>query len=381
LIGWSILTRPDIGFLCLLVIMLYFLRLFLSRGRKRFESAGYFFLVILCALLVLLPWYYYQYKITGKIVSDSSYSRIYSGRWNSIIIIPGVIFVHPNLILTLFTAFFPLTLGVLYYLRYTNSFLVNLRKFGIFYFIDKFYFTASIIILISGFILYTFIVGGDQIGRYFIPFYPFLFLLGISGLKLIHSDIKLKSSRISTLFVVMTVIFLLSVNVYDYNRRVISGREMEANVHEMIHSPELRKDYTLYFLNRLKYKDTDTIRFALKEVQFRYFIDNRIIVESLDGRTSAGIFKYIDKNGFPDFEKYLITEKPDIVEVKDWDMMMDSPAILKNIFSYGKKDNIISMWDRRVSKMTLGESFDWDGNKVSYLMPGLVRIDWKKESQ
>jgi hypothetical protein len=376
--GWSILTRPDIGVLCLSVTLIYFVKFTFSEGRKRFASAGYFLLIIFCAFIVILPWYYYQYKITGKIISDSSYSRIFSGRWNSIIIVTGTVFLHPYLILTLFTAFLPVTLGVLYYLRYTKSLFFNIRKSGIFYLFDKFYFTSSVVILIAGFILYTFIVGGDQIGRYFIPFYPFLFILGISGLKLIYSDIRLKSTMMSKIFAGLMVIFLLSVNIYDYYRRVISGTEMEANVNEMIHSPEKRKDYTLYFLNGLRYKDTDTIKFALKEVQFRYFIDNRIIVESLDGRTSSKIFKYIDRNGFPDFEKYLLAEKPDIVEVKDWDMMMNSSGMFKNIFNYGKKDNIISVWDRKVSKLALGDTFDWDGNKVSYLMPGLVRIDWKK---
>ena len=376
LTGWALLTRPEVGFLCFLITIIYLLRFLLNKQVKSLKILGCFTIVILCTLIILLPWYYYQYSVTGKIISDSSYSRIFSGRWNSIVIIPGTIFLHPYLLSVLFTAFLPVTFGSLYYIKYIRTFFRKLKETGIFYLFEKFNITTSVIILLVGFILYTFIVGGDQIGRYFVPFYPFFFIIGISGLTLLYNDLKPVSISWSRLFIIGTVLFLLSVNIYDYYRRVLLGTEMESNVSEMINSPGQRHDYTLYFLRGLKYKDSDTIKFALKEIQFRYFIDERIQVESLDGRTSSKIFKYLDRNGFPDFEKYLLNEKPDVVEVGGWDKMINYRAWYMKMFTFGKKDNIISLWDRKISNMQMGDSFYWEGNKVSFYLPGLVRIDW-----
>jgi len=371
LIGWALLTRPEVGALCgLIAVFLMILLLF----NKKITAMGFcrnVLIIFVCSLLVLLPWYVYQFSITGKLMSDSALSRLYEGRWNSISI-GGRIFAHPFLARALLTAFLPFTAGVLIMLVSFKKAIAGFRKNAAVYLYDNFEKFEALFIFIFGCISYTFVVGGNQIGRYFVPFYPFLFGLGIIGLNKIYLRLAPGSIK-AKVFVIAVVVFLLAANVYDFYQRVILGSQMESNITEIIDAPSKRMSYTSEYLKTFNFNNTDTINVAVIEVQFRYFVDDRINVQSLDGVSSSKVLKYMNKYGFPDFEKFIKNEHPDVVEVEGWNEFVRDKLPL---YGYKLRNNLLSQWENKISSMKIGDSFLWEGKTVYYYFPGHVRIVW-----
>ena len=148
------------------------------------------------------------------------------------------------------------------------------------------------------------------------------------------------------------------VNFYDYYKRVVNIEQLESNIYETFYAPSYRNVKTSEYLNKLGYKDNDSIKLAVTEVQFKYFIDERVQVISLDGRSSPKILKYMNEKGLPDFEKFIEAEKPDVIEVKGWNF----------------ERNLMNDWEEKIDKMEIGDSFVWKNNKVTYIMPWHVKI-------
>ncbi len=374
--GWTLLTRPEIGALSVMIALSYFFVDLVSRKVTLKNFIVNVLIFTIAAFIILLPWYLYQYNMTGKILSDSSYSRIYSGRWNAIVIIPGLLYYHPGLTFIFITAFLPLTAGALLCLKKLKKIISEFRMKGSVTLFENFNKISAVMILLFGFICYSFVVGGDQTGRYFLPFYPFFFILGFSGLSVVYYQLN-KKPLMQKIFVILLAVFLSGVNAYDYYGRVITGGQLESDIEEMINSPSRRKDFTDGYLKRLQFKTEDTIHVALGEIQLRYYVDDRIILESLDGRTSNKIFKYTDKNGFPDFERYLTEVRPDVVVVNEWH---PENSFLAGIFKFLKterKDNLLLQWNRELSDKEPGYSFLWKGNKLTLVIPGHLKIEWR----
>ena len=138
LLGWALLTRPDGGLFALVLLAVYGLALLLPAeeegtqihpDKQRFRKLHHLFkpgfftrlralapqaaIMGAAALLVLLPWYAYQFGVTGKLVTDSSVARLYNGRQGALMLIPGHLYLHPKALISLATAFLPLSLGAL----------------------------------------------------------------------------------------------------------------------------------------------------------------------------------------------------------------------------------------------------------------------------
>ena len=369
--GWGLLTRPDIGALCLSIVLLFYITLFISNKITGKQLSFYLCISLLFSVITLLPWYLYQYEMTGKIISDSAHSRIFTGRWNSTRLINGILYFHPFLIMALFTAFLPFTAGVIIKLKSTSSSLIKNKNYRVIFSNENYFKLTSWLILLFGIIFYSFVAGGSHTGRYFLPFYPFLFLLGISGLNIVYSKLSFKES-----FIIIIALFLLGVNLYDYYNRTILGKQMESDVIEIIKAKENRKDITSAFLRDVKYNINDTITLAIVEVQFRYFVDDRIIIQSLDGVTSDKVFKYMGKDDFPDYDRYILDTKPDLVEFDGWKSYLKSPPWHLNFLPRVFKNNILSEWDEKTENMKTGESFLWNSYLVTYVKEKDVKIDW-----
>ncbi len=394
LLGWMWLTRPDGGLFGLALLIYYGLIVILynQQEQNRLSDAlkrwlPHLALLTICAAVVLLPWYLYQGSVTGKFVTDSSLARLYSGRQGSIPI--GPLFFHPKATISLATGFLPLAFGFVVSSIHLIWRFVRTPERRVFL-IDTYAQATAVWLIIIGFIFYSFVVGAESFGRYFLPLYPFLFLTGVAGLALVFNWLQSKWKWAAWSFAALAILFFIAISSYDYYRRLIPGRftpeqtvdviygpahlqYYSSNLFDLIQAPSQRQANTDEFLNSLG-TDEENVSIAVTEVQLRYFLDERVEVLSLDGRTSSDTLNYFNsQTGVPDFERYLYAKQPDYVHVNQWCtvggwLSAIRPAIME--------DNLICQWQQQTEQMSVGQYFTWDEHKIVLAAPEIVHIQW-----
>ncbi len=393
LLGWALLTRPDSGLFALLLVALALPLLWPSLDGRR-SAAGGFILLVLVATVVVLPWFAYQYALTGRLLTDSSLARLYNGRMGALPLIPGLLYLHPKALVSLATAFLPLavsflvTVGALAgrFIRPTTSRLALYRQ--------QFPQIAAVVLVVAGVLFYTFVVGAEAFGRYFLPLFPFFFLAGVHGLTLAYYHMAaLGYRRLAVAFLVLAALFLAATGALDAYRRLGPGRYAPqraldviygpanrryyaANVPFLVAAPPARAPLTDGFLADLGAPSAGDVAIAVTEVQLRYFLDERVTVLSLDGRTSADILTYVDPaGGVPDFERYFLDARPDYVHANQWCAV---GGWLAGIWPSPIAENLVCVWEQRAATMAPGDSFIWQGRLVTLVAPEILRIDWEQ---
>lgn len=378
LVGWAILTRLDGGFFsCVCVCSLFMIRLLTGARAERKTIVAQFLLVALVSALCILPWHAYQYSLTGHFVSDSAMARLYGGRRTSWPIVEGYLYFHPKALLTLITVFMPVTIGVLLMLHRWGRLVCRSGERVGMQLSETYAIVASVTILGVGILFYTFVVGADQFGRYFVPVFPFFFILGFQGLWTLYEELSDERRWLATCIVSGTVGFLLLGSGLDYYRRIVLRDQYESELMDVVRNHEDRTGYTDRYLARLGVPNARHIRLALMEVQLRFYVDDRIDIISLDGRTSPQLLKYVDRtNGMPAFREYFEETRPDFVHVGQW---CGAGGWTSRVgLQRSLPTNLICEWQRLAQVMKIGESFDWNRNRVVLVSPGTVRIDWQQ---
>jgi hypothetical protein len=239
---------------------------------------------------------------------------------------------------------------------------------------------------------YTFVVGGDSFARYFLPIFPFCFLAGIAGLAALHDLLPRWRVTRASVLLTLTALFLLTISGLDMYRRVIverfddgpmlniiygpaSGKYFALNLGDIIAAPQDRAARTAGLRHALGVSGGERLRFAVTEVQLRYFVDDSIDILSLDGRASAEIMPYFEPaTGLLDFEAYFRAARPDLVHVAQWCYVGDWRA---NILGSNFPSNLVCDWQERAARMQTGDSFEWNGHLVTLVAPDIMRILWK----
>jgi hypothetical protein len=259
---------------------------------------------------------------------------------------------------------------------------------------------AAVLLVIAGVLFYTFIVGAEAFGRYFLPLFPFFFLAGVAGLVSIYERFVSVgrretgvASRSAVAVIALAVLFLAATSALDTYRRLGPGRfaperaldviygpanlrYYSANVPLLVAAPANRSAATDGFLRDLGAPPAAEVSIAVTEVQLRYFLDDRVTVLSLDGRTSADILTYVDPvSGVPDFERYFLDVRPDYVHARQWCAV---GGWLARVFPSAIEENLVCAWERRAAMMAVGDSFDWQGRPVTLVAPEILRIDWSR---
>lgn len=393
LIGWAILTRPDGGFFALTLYSLYALRHLWKRRNITIwfnQLAPRFLVTGIVAVVVLTPWYLYQYRVTGQLVTDSSLARLYNGRLGSLMLIPNQLYLHPKAFISLSTAFLPLSFGFLIYCWVLLTDLHKLRKHEEPTTITSASSVQSVCVTLVGFLFYTFIVGAEAFGRYFLPLYPFLFLAGVAGLQQSYDFLKKHKPQLSYIFLSLTFSFLFFVSLLDSYRRLVPGQFSVTNTLDIIYGPAHQKyiSFNLFDLimapqNRTAYTDSISqqvstnlpLSIAVTEVQLRYFLDERINIISLDGRASADILSYINPTtGVPDFARYFQKTHPTLVHINQWCTV---GGFLTDIFPTTISDNLICQWQKTAENLAIGDTFAWEGHTITLVAPEIVKIGWQ----
>ena len=348
-------------------------------------------IIPLVATAVLLPWFAYQYATTGRLLTDSSVARLYNGRMGSLMLIPDLLYLHPKPLLSLASAFLPLAAGFLVFAGPLALAFARARGGRLAFYRARWPQVAALLLVAAGFIFYTAVVGAEAFGRYFLPLFPFFFLAGADGLRLVYDRLASRGYQTAaTLLVILSILFLTGTATLDYYRRLGPGRFAPQTALDVIRGPAERRYYaanapflvraparraalTGEFLSDLG-ADGDHTTIAVTEVQLRYFLDDRVTVLSLDGRTSADILRYVDPiSGVPDFGRYFADARPDYVHVRQWCAV---GGWLAGLFPSRIRENLVCEWERRAAMMSPGDTFDWQGRTVTVVAPDIVRIDW-----
>jgi hypothetical protein len=376
LLGWAILTRVDSGFFACICVCLFFLGKFLSARAQRKTIVAQFVFVALLSGLVILPWYFYQHFVTGKLVSDSALARLYGGRRTSWAIVNDHLYFHPKALFSLVTVFMPLTLGALLtFYKWGRNLFRSRERFEAQLSVTYATF-AAVTILGVGILFYTFVVGADHFGRYFIPIFPFFFILGFQGLWTLYEDLSEKRRWLAKCMLSSMVCYLLLGSGVDYYRRVVLRDQYSPDLLKVVADHRDRVGYTDRYLAELGVPTTNHVNVAMIEVQLRFYVDDRITILSLDGRTSAQLLKYIDRtSGVPDFRGYFEETRPDFVQFGNW--CGEERGWAARFRLQRELSNLLCEWEQRASAMKIGDGFDWNGNRVVLVMPDTVRILWQ----
>jgi hypothetical protein len=237
-------------------------------------------------------------------------------------------------------------------------------------------------------LFFTFVVGAEHFGRYTLPITPFFLVLGIGRfLKTFESVVTKLSGRVVGVIVLVIGRFLkmfegvvakssgwiIGVIVIilwfgggwaaDVWRR---GLVVGYPISYVVGAPTRRAETTNLFLARTGLISQQKVVAAVTEVQLRYFVDNRVIVLSLDGRSDLTILRYFDAKGCPNFSQYFRVAHPDLVQLGQWDIC--------------GAENLIVTWERLLRDYPPGAEIQWEYGVVRKTEdPGYVRLIWPGE--
>ena len=313
--GVAALTRADGAILCAIPILFWLLARRKIAVRRLWVSECA--VVLGAAVLVALPWYVFQIQSTGGVSSDSVLSRVLHGRRSAWEIAPGVFFNGKPAIATLVLLLPILVCACAGMKRAWASIGASLRGTS-----DPgaFAIASHTLIVFWALLFYSFVVGGDHYGRYFLPVFPSIYLLAVSGWPELRTWSYRRLGAVGSAAVVSLMAFYLLVAFGAESwRRFVRHQQFDPNaLGQVLRQSQNRPAYTAALLRELKLEDRGQIKIAMTEVQLRYVVDRRVEVLSLDGRTSPQIVRYMDRDGVPDFRGYLLKLRPDALELGQW---------------------------------------------------------------
>lgn len=140
------------------------------------------------------------------------------------------------------------------------------------------------------FVLYSTVLGAAHLARYAIFLMPALCLLAGIGLEHLMAAGFLSGQRLRVGAVVATFMTVGVFAAETLKRRELGGHDALV---EAMHAPAKRSATTDELLHRLGNSAEAPVTIAIGEVQLRYFLDDRIKVRSLDGRTDPLFFSFV----------------------------------------------------------------------------------------
>lgn len=159
----------------------------------------------------------------------------------------------------------------------------------------------ALVVFATFIFLFTFVVGAGHLGRYMIFLIPFWVLIAARGLESIMFVYGATYPKIVVAILAASAFILSAIYCGEtYFRSRLGGN---GYLLEVINAPKNIKKQSDILYHALKNPVTPVV-IAYGEVQARYWLDNRFIVRSLDGRTDSAMLKYIHKNYY-DYAAYI----------------------------------------------------------------------------
>ena len=285
LLGLTCWLRPE-GFVVAAVALSYrAVRSVGSRGEfaATLRRSGVFLIPFLIAAGGLA---YFHLDQTGHLVPTSGTSRILMSKLAADTFVMGPFFFSPKFSIRL-AAYFPLTALWLF-----GNWLVMTRRGSALRANEVVLFL--ILLFWTAFILYSAIIGSVHLARYTIFAMPALVLVAMVGAKWLWDfwgvpEVPQRRFRLGMTFAVLSVA-LAAVFLIETNLRL--QLDSQASLWRVMRAPTEQEAFSEELFSRLERPDDLPIQIALQEVQIRYWLDDRFVIRSLDGRVDPVLLEF-----------------------------------------------------------------------------------------
>lgn len=336
LLGLACWLRPE-GFVVMAIALTY--RFLLTARRKRVFMSSIIpsgiFIISFSVIVGGLVWFHWSQ--TSYLIPTSGSSRILMSNLAPDTLKMGLVFFSPKMAIRLaqyFTLTLPSFIAIWLVLK-GNASLQNFREV-----------IGFLIILFWGFfLLYGFVFGALHLSRYIIFIMPALVLLSLIGGKWLWdswnwSD-RPKFKHVPAITAAAAILALLSVYSVETNLRI--KLDSQSSLWQSMQAPVERKAFSDELFRQLGQPKILPVTVALQEVQARYWLDDRFIVRSLDGRVDSALLEHADQESV-DHIGYL--------EERQVQYLMDTP-------DYNKKSEAWSL--NSLATLKPGERMVKDG--------------------
>jgi len=234
---------------------------------------------------------YFHFSQTGHLIPTSGVSRILSSNVAADTLQIGQFFVSPKFTIRL-AQYFPLTILWLV----GNWLLITGRGHLLGY---RGPVGFLVLLFWAAFILYSTILGSTHLARYIIFIMPALVLVAIMGAKWLWDSwsppirptlLTARTAVAAGFIIALGVIFSLETNLR-------LGLDSQASLWKSMKAAEERKAFSDELFNRLGQPEDLPIIIGLQEVQARYWLDERYVVRSLDGRVDPVLLQHATRDG------------------------------------------------------------------------------------
>lgn len=160
----------------------------------------------------------------------------------------------------------------------------------------------AIFLFITYIFMYMFMTGAAHLSRYMIFLIPFWVLIAARGLDSLIKKNLPKMLKISIYLLAISLIVIYTIE----SKIRLTTKELgsSTDILQTMVTPESIKSFSDNLYESLGNPSKLPIILACAEVQYRYFLDDRFIVRSLDGRVDSAMVKYFHKD-FIDSPGYL----------------------------------------------------------------------------
>ncbi len=244
------------------------------------------------AIALIVPAFVFQHRVTGHWLPSSGVSRVLLSRrtaWHL-----GPLWIHGRLLTRLLVPYLPVSLGcawagVLAWRERRHELLALCTSVGV---------TLA---------MHTFVTGATHASRYFIITFPAYYVTGVVGLgdlfdRMAHWPLP---RRLVAALPTLTVLWFVAVYSADIALRVrmvaLGGpASMDLYLYKDRHNA------TNGLLAKIGWTGRYPVRLALTEVQLRRYLDDRLWLQSLDGRVDQELLDVTPHStGCPDYGTYL----------------------------------------------------------------------------
>jgi hypothetical protein len=214
------------------------------------------------------------------------------------------------------------------------------------------------------FILYSTLLGAAHLARYTIFTMPLLVLVAMHGAMWAWRNwqkiLPLRAHALKGTVYAAMALLLLAVFLFETRERLQLGPRNE--LAHVMQAPQERLAYSDRLFTELGSPSKLPVSLAFQEIQARYWLDERFVVRSLDGRTDPVLLRYINRGNY---------DHPGYIKERHIDFVMETP-------DYNRDPAVWSLDE--LNRLKPGETLTYDGLKFSRL-PGSEIFRVEAENQ
>lgn len=251
---------------------------------------------IACSTVTLVPFVviagvlvYFHWAQTGHFIPTSGSSRVLMSNLATDTIQAGTVYFTPKMTVRL-AQYFPLTVTSFLAIWMVLQGRGNLGR-------SREIIGFLAVMFWSFFVLYSFVFGSVHLSRYLIFAMPALVLMAVVGAKWASESwdgsewLGLKHAPELTAALLLVAL----IGVYSMETGLRLKLDSQASLWRSMQAPMQRQSFSDELFRLLGEPESQPISIALQEIQARYWLDDRFVVRSLDGRIDPVLLDYADR--------------------------------------------------------------------------------------